>query len=127
MVDSLYDGHDEETGFPHAFYFSHGFEHDKILLSRSGKSIDLAVLHLPDDISAEKVKEVAEYWKEQFDRVCRYEKMEGYVLLGLQEDDVDVEEVQEAVRDKLSNTGVTISKIRIHGNSPSLDELAKQF
>jgi len=126
MEDSLYDGHDLETGLHDSFYFSDELDGVKSLLGRSGGSHELAVLRLPDDTSAEKVKEIVEYWKEQFVRVCRYDKMEGYVFLGLQED-VDVEEVQEAVRDKLSNTDVIVSKIRIHANSPSLDELAKQF
>ena len=125
MESDLYDGHDEETGLPHAFYFSEGLDHDISLLKRSGESIDLAVLHLPDNTSSEKIKEVAEYWKGQFDRVCRYERMEGYVLLGLRED-IDEEAVQESVRD-ISNTDVKLSKIRIHGDSSSLDELAEQF
>ena len=89
-ADDLYDGHDELTGFPKLFYFSNEFDRKKAELGRSGESSLLLCLHLDETTPREKVKAVAEYWKQTFIRVCRcrYGKRD-YTFLALDEDTSD--------------------------------------
>ena len=72
-----YDGHDALTGLPDIVYFSTEFERRKGILKRSGESNLLIYLHLHDSTPEELLKEVANYWKEAFTRVCRYEEKEA--------------------------------------------------
>ncbi|MBW2982042.1 hypothetical protein KY343_04130 [Candidatus Woesearchaeota archaeon] len=125
--DNLYNGHDELTGLHDSFYFSTELERDIAELKRSGKSNHLTVLTLDSDTPVEIFKEIAEWWKDQFIRVCRYEKASDYMLMGLDEDEGALKRIK-SLFDELNGKYpdlkvVRVETIKIDGNSGSLDEL----
>ena len=125
--EDLYEGatRDELTGLHNSFYFSTEFNRRVDELKRSGGSDLLLMLNLPEDTPEEKVRAVAEYWKQNFIRVCRYEKKD-YTLIALDEDTVDAHAKEQEILDELvarfPGIVVDINSVAVDGNSCSLEE-----
>jgi hypothetical protein len=128
--EDLYNGKDRLTGLHDSFYFSDEYERRKAELKRSGESNLLLLLHLREDTPEERVKSVAEYWKDAFIRVCRYEK-KGYAFMALDKDVSDADSKEQEILDALvarfPGIIARISSTVINGDSGSLDELAEQL
>jgi hypothetical protein len=121
---------DELTGLPKLFYFSREFNRKKAGLGRSGESNLLLCLHLHETTPEDKVKAVAEYWKEKFLRVCRYEKRD-YTFLALDKDASDPNAKEEEILEALASINpalvVDVKSVVIDGNSGSVDELVAEL
>jgi hypothetical protein len=126
--EHLYDGHDKATGLHDSVYFCTELEREVAELRRSKKNSHLVALTLSSDTPVEIVKEVADWWKEQFIRVCRYEKKPGYILMGLDESKYAFKKAQElsdVLKEKYPGLKVDVTGIEIDGDSGSLEELAE--
>ena len=127
--DKLYNGHDELTGLQDSVYFFPEYERRKAELRRYGKTNGLAVLSLPGNTPIEWVKEIARFWEQSFEGVCRCKEKPGYVLMGLHEDvgDSVTNEISGVLNEKYPGINVRIVNITIDGNSGSLDEITERF
>lgn len=125
-----YNGHDELTGLHDSVYFSLEFDRVKAILRRTGESKLLLYLHLHEATPEDKVKDVAEYWQNAFNRTCRYEKKD-YSFLALHKDASDPKSKEQEVLDALVSTHpeliIRIDSIVVNGASGSLDELAAEL
>ena len=130
--EDLYEGatRDELTGLHNSFYFSTEFNRRVDELKRSGGSDLLLMLNLPEDTPEEKVRAVAEYWKQNFIRVCRYEK-KNYSFIALDEDAADAQVKEQEILDALAaefpGIAVRVNSAVIDSSSGSLDELTAQL
>jgi len=128
--NDLYGGHDELTGLPKLFYFSTEFDRRKAELIRSGESNLLICLHFCETASDEKVKAVADYWKQTFIRVCRYEERD-YTLLALDKDTSDPnakeQEILEALASMHPGLVMDVKSVVVNGDSGSVEELVAQL